>query len=109
MDEQEKPRGVSAGQLRRVRRHEKSLRELRRLLADPDCPAEVLRSFGGKAAALERYYTSGAWKQDYADEEAGLFPRDLPRGVLSEDGIWNALEEYRERLEEQRSSSAENS
>ena len=28
--------------------------------------------------------------------EAGALPRDLKRGVLSEDGIWNLLEAYRE-------------
>lgn len=38
---------------------------------------------------LSSYYTSNKWKQDYADDEAGLLPKDLKRGVLSEDGIWN--------------------
>ena len=47
-------------------------------------------------AALEQYYGSEVWKQDYADDEAGLLPADLKRGVLSEDGIWNLLEDARE-------------
>ena len=47
-------------------------------------------------AALEQYYGSEAWKQDYADDEAGFLPTDLKRGVLSEDGIWNLLEDARE-------------
>jgi hypothetical protein len=47
-------------------------------------------------AALEQYYGSKEWKQDYADDEAGLLPADLKRGVLSEDGIWNLLEDVRE-------------
>ena len=42
-------------------------------------------------ATLESYYGSEAWKQDYTDDEAGLLPADLKRGVLSEDGIWNLL------------------
>ncbi len=46
--------------------------------------------------ALESYYTSPEWKQDFADDEAGLLPGDLKRGVLSEDGIYNLLERYRE-------------
>ena len=41
---------------------------------------------------LAEYYTSDEWKQDFADDEAGLLPKDLKRGVLSEDGIWNLLE-----------------
>ena len=40
---------------------------------------------------LAEYYTSDEWKQDFADDEAGLLPKDLKRGVLSEDGIWNLL------------------
>ena len=47
-------------------------------------------------AVLSEYYGSKDWKQDYADDEAGLLPKDLKRGVLSEDGIWNLLSDWRE-------------
>ena len=40
---------------------------------------------------LSEYYGSKEWKQDYADDEVGLLPKDMKRGVLSEDGIWNLL------------------
>ena len=50
-------------------------------------------------SALEAYYDSEAWKQDFADDEAGKFPADLRRGVLSEDGIWNLLTDARELVE----------
>lgn len=46
--------------------------------------------------ALELYYGSKEWKKDFRDDEKGLLPPDLKRGVLSEDGIWNLLEEVRE-------------
>ena len=42
---------------------------------------------------LSNYYGSDEWKQDFADDEAGLLPRDLKRGVLSEDALWNLLSE----------------
>lgn len=42
---------------------------------------------------LSDYYSSPAWKRDYAADEAGLFPKDLKRGVLSEDGIYDLLNE----------------
>lgn len=45
--------------------------------------------------ALESYYGSEEWKKDFADEEANRLPKDLKRGVLSEDGIWNMLEDHR--------------
>ena len=48
---------------------------------------------------LNEYLGSDDWKADFAEDEAGLLPTDLKRGVLSEDGIWNLLEEWRE-LEE---------
>ena len=37
---------------------------------------------------------------DFEADEAGLLPPDLKRGVLSEDGIYNLLEEYK-RVEEE--------
>ena len=43
--------------------------------------------------ALSEYYGSDAWKRHYAADEAGLFPKDLKRGVLSEDGIYAMPEE----------------
>ena len=58
-------------------------------------------------ATLSDYYSSNEWKQDYDDDEAGLLPKDLKRGVLSEDGIWNLLSDWRE-LEERLRSSREN-
>ena len=46
--------------------------------------------------ALEAYYGSDEWKQDFADDEAGRLPKDLKRGVLSEDAIWNLQEDNRD-------------
>ena len=46
--------------------------------------------------ALDSYYGSEEWRKDFADDEAGLLPEGLRRGVLSEDGIWNLLTNYRE-------------
>ena len=51
-------------------------------------------------STLEAYYTSPAWRTDFEADEAGLLPPDLKRGVLSEDGIYNLLEEYK-RVEEE--------
>ena len=47
-------------------------------------------------AILEAYYGSDEWKKDFADDESGLLPNDLQRGVLSEDAIWNVLEDSKE-------------
>jgi len=50
-------------------------------------------------AELEAYYTSPQWRKDFEADEAGKLPKDLKRGVLSEDGIWNLLKDYK-RLKE---------
>lgn len=44
--------------------------------------------------ALSDYYSSDAWRRDFAADEAGLLPQDLKRGVLSEDGIYNLIEGF---------------
>ena len=56
---------------------------------------------------LNDYLGSDDWKADFAADEAGLLPADLKRGVLSEDGIWNLLEDWRE-LEERMKTCAHN-
>ena len=40
---------------------------------------------------LVEYYGSPEWNQDFDDDENGLFPEDLPRGVLTEDLIYNMM------------------
>lgn len=53
---------------------------------------------------LNTYYGSSEWKEDFDADQQNLLPKDLKRGVLSEDGLWNLLEDYRElkkRLKEQ--------
>ncbi len=45
---------------------------------------------------LEAYYTSPEWQEDYAADEAGLLPDGLKRGVLSQDGISDLLDRFRD-------------
>lgn len=40
---------------------------------------------------LTEYLESGAWREDFEADEAGLVPVDLKRGVLSEDGLYDLL------------------
>ena len=54
--------------------------------------AVLTNELKGKLQLLEEYYTSGEWRADYEADEAGLFPVDLKRGVLSQDEVYNLLE-----------------
>ena len=40
---------------------------------------------------LTDYLESGAWREDFEADEAGLVPKDLTRGVLSADGLYDLL------------------
>ena len=50
-------------------------------------------------SVLSDYYDSDDWKRDFADDEVGRLPAGLKRGVLSEDGIWNLLNDNRDLME----------
>ena len=50
-----------------------------------------------KLAALNTYYTSGQWRDDYEADERGELPPDLKRGVLSQDALYDLLEEKHDR------------
>ena len=56
-------------------------------------------AFQVEIGRLEAYYTSDQWKEDFAADETGRYQKNLKRGVLSEDGIYNVLERNKELLE----------
>ena len=47
-----------------------------------------------KLDELDKYYGSDDWRQDFADDEAGLLPADLKRGVLSEDAVYDLITDH---------------
>ncbi|MBE6027527.1 MAG: DUF4298 domain-containing protein [Clostridiales bacterium] len=52
---------------------------------------------------LQEYYDSELWLRDFEADEAGELPKDLKRGVLSEDTVYDLITEHErllERLEE---------
>jgi hypothetical protein len=84
---------MGMGQLERIEEMERKIilasaavRELESALAQyRDCQRDI--------RALEAYLNSEERREDLAADEAGLLPASLRRGVLSEDGIYNLLEE----------------
>ena len=79
-------------QIERIKKYESYLDEAT-LLIHTDRISDRLKYL---ISELEAYYESVKWRKDYENDEAGLLPSNLSRGVLSEDGIYNLLEEYRE-------------
>lgn len=48
--------------------------------------------------ALDEYMDSGQWLRDYEADERGEIDKDLPRGVLSQDALYDTLQELQEVL-----------
>jgi hypothetical protein len=83
-------------QTERIKQMELRMERAAKAVMELSAALENYEAIQEDIAALEQYYGSEAWKQDYADDEAGFLPAGLKRGVLSEDGIWNLLEDARE-------------
>jgi len=47
--------------------------------------------------ALKEYMDSGLWLSDYEADERGELPSDLKRGVLSQDGLYELLQNIEEK------------
>ena len=76
----------------RIEKYENAADEAERLMKN--CPEARTGRLHDLMNEIEAYYTGDDWKQDFADDEAGLLPDSLRRGVLSEDRIYDLLEEY---------------
>ena len=83
-------------QIERIRQMELRMERATKAVMELSTALENYEAAQEDIAELERSYGSEEWKQDFAADEAGLLPADLKRGVLSEDGIWNLLEDIHE-------------
>ena len=83
-------------QIERIKQMELRLERAAAAVMEVSAALDKYEAVQEDIAVLDEYYGSETWKQDYADDEAGLLPVDLKRGVLSEDGIWNLLSDTSE-------------
>ncbi len=61
--------------------------------------SEAMDEYEGAQKAIKSlfdYYGSSLWMQDYEADEAGRLPKELKRGVLSEDAVYDLITEHRE-------------
>ena len=81
-------------QIERIQHFEMLLDRVAPVLANL---GEALDAFDGiqeDVQALSAYYEDDDWREDFEADEAGRLPKDLKRGVLSEDGIYDVLSEH---------------
>ena len=86
--------------IKRITDMENALNAALALMARAEEGVEALEQIQPLIRKLDGYYSSPLWMQDYQADEQGHIPKDLPRGVLSEDGIYNLLFRYRQVLDQ---------
>jgi predicted esterase YcpF (UPF0227 family) len=82
---------VNKTQVARIQKMEQILDEGIGIVLELEQALDKYESFADKIDELEQYYTGEQWQKDFADDEAGKLPRDLKRGVLSEDAVYDFL------------------
>ena len=80
-------------QIERIRYMEQNLERVMNAAKRGDDGSDDREDVQKALRELEAYYGSDLWKQDFEDDEKGRLPKNLKRGVLSEDAIWNVLDE----------------
>ena len=83
-------------QIERIREMELRMERVAKTVEELMTALSHFKALDDDLEVLDQYYGSDDWKQDLAADDAGRLPRDLKRGVLSEDGLWNLLSEVRE-------------
>ena len=89
-------------QVERISEMEKILQEAKPVLSELRAALETYKSIEGSIKELESYYGSEVWWEDLKTDEAGLLPDDLKRGVLSQDEVYDLLEEQTDLIHEMR-------
>ena len=81
------------GQLIRIREMEQRLTASLEAVRQMEEALDRYEAAQADITILAAYLNSDERHQDLADDERGVLPPDLKRGVLSEDGIWNLLDD----------------
>lgn len=77
----------------RIGEMEDRYQELTRVMGELDMAIEQYKEFKADLDILKDYMGSGQWLKDYEADEAGLVPTDLNREVLSQDALYDFLED----------------
>lgn len=78
-------------QLERIRTMEEALNSARAAVDELNSALNAYESVLPRLRALEDYYEGPLWRTDYDADCAGRLPRALPRGVLTEDALYDLL------------------
>ena len=83
-------------QLNRIKRMESYLDEAEIVVRELSTALEKYEKMEKKYYKLDNYYGSSAWLDDFEADEAGRIPKEIKRGVLSEDAVYNLIIEHKD-------------
>lgn len=83
-------------QINRIKKYEHILNNSTQILNNLENALDALENNHKDLKCLSKYYGSKEWKQDFNDDRLGLIPQNINRGILSEDAIYNLLENNKE-------------
>ena len=75
----------------RVAKNSVRFREVEDAVKQAEIGVDMLLDQWTNICILNDYLDSGEWQSDFEADERGKIPKDYPRGVLSEDGLYNVL------------------
>ena len=78
-------------QIERIQHFEMLLDRVAPILGNLEEALDTFDCIQDDVKELAAYYEDDDWREDFEADEAGKLPRDLKRGVLSEDGIYDVL------------------
>ncbi len=78
-------------QIQRICAMEEKLERCVAALAVLESALDGYQSVSRDIQALAEYMDGGQWLRDYTDDAFGRIPRDLKRGVLSQDALYDML------------------
>ncbi|MBR6858121.1 MAG: DUF4298 domain-containing protein [Bacteroidales bacterium] len=80
-------------QIERIQHFEMLLDRVAPVLGNLEEALDAFEGIQDDVKELAAYYEDD-WREDFEADEAGKLPKDLKRGVLSEDGIYDVLSEH---------------
>ena len=85
-------------QVERIAKMEDIYDRSRKAIDDLNRDLEAYKAVQKDLEKLIAYYDGRQWLKDFTDDENGKLPGDLKRGVLSEDGVYDLLEDEKEMI-----------
>jgi predicted nuclease with TOPRIM domain len=82
----------------RVARNSSRFQSVEEAIRQAETGIDMLLDQWENICALNDYLDSGEWQADFEAEERGEISKFIPRGVLSEDGLYNALDRLQDLL-----------